>query len=252
MLVSDYNLAKRIEEISLNAWPSLQQMIYDGWLLRFAGGYTRRANSINGLYPGSLDPGQKINYCEQIYQKKGLTPTFRVTPFLDPPHLEALLEAAGYHKMGPTSLQILALTDLSLQAAPSAQIWPGPVEAWVSAYTGMNNVAPAYHPTLKAILGNIQPETCFMTLEEDGQPVACGLGVLEGPYVGLFDIVTHPARRGQGLGGKLIHSLLSWGRERGAQTAYLQVMLENSAALRLYAKLGFEELYRYWYRVPGV
>lgn len=251
MIASDYQLAKRIEEASLNAWPALQQMVYDGWLLRFAGGYTRRANSVNGLDPGVLDPREKVAYCEQIYQKKGLTPTFRVTPFLDPPHLEEILEEAGYQKAGQTSLQILDLTALPLQTTPSAQHWATPVEAWVDAYTRMNGVASIQHPALKAILGNILPEACFMSLVDGAETVACGLGVLEAPYIGLFDIVTHPARRGQGLGTKLIHNILSWARERGAQTAYLQVMLENSPALRLYDKLGFKELYQYWYRSPS-
>ena len=35
-----------IEELTLNAWPPLQTQLYDGWLLGFSGGYTRRANSV--------------------------------------------------------------------------------------------------------------------------------------------------------------------------------------------------------------
>jgi hypothetical protein len=27
---------KLIEEIAMNAWPSLQTMFYDGWIIRFA------------------------------------------------------------------------------------------------------------------------------------------------------------------------------------------------------------------------
>ena len=65
----------------------------------------------------------------------------------------------------------------------------------------------------------------------------------------MFDIVTHLQARRQGYGTQLVLSILAWARQRGAHTAYLQVMLHNAPALRLYSKLGFGEIYQYWYRV---
>ena len=40
---------KTIEDLSLNAWPSHQMQIYDGWILRFSYFYTHRTNCVDCL-----------------------------------------------------------------------------------------------------------------------------------------------------------------------------------------------------------
>ena len=54
----------RIEDAALNAWPSPRQMVYDGWLLRFTGGESKRVNSVNIRYASSLPLSEKIAFCE--------------------------------------------------------------------------------------------------------------------------------------------------------------------------------------------
>jgi ribosomal protein S18 acetylase RimI-like enzyme len=90
-----------------------------------------------------------------------------------------------------------------------------------------------------------------MTLIQDGQVIACGLGVQQAGYVGLLDIVTDEAFRSRGFGQQLVASILAWGKYNGASKAWLGVMLNNPPALRLYAKLGFREVYQYWYRIAS-
>lgn len=244
------NPHKNIEEISLNAWPCLQQILYDGWVLRFANGYTRRANSVNAIYGDTLDVDKKITRCVQIYRSRQLMPVFKITPFVHPPNLDALLAQAGFEKTAPTSVQLLDLSALPGQAnKATAKMWPSPTEAWIDSYVRMNQVARANLSTLKAILHNIAPQTCFTILLNQNQTVSCGLGVLEGRHVGLFDIVTDPAHRNNGFGTRLMLHILNWAKQQGAQKAYLQVMLNNAPALNLYAKMGFKEIYKYWYRV---
>jgi len=75
------------------------------------------------------------------------------------------------------------------------------------------------------------------------------MAVLQGEYVGLFDIVTDKDFRRRGYDRRLVSGLLQWAKENGARRAYLQVTLDNEAALSLYSGLGFIEAYRYWYRI---
>ncbi len=240
---------KIIEEVSLNAWPCLRQMLYDGWILRFANGYTRRANSVNPIYEGVQDVAEKIRRCEQIYQSKQLRTVFKITPFVHPANLDDVLAESGYEKEAPTSVQTLDLANISAQTTYSIQQWAKPAPEWVDHFGRMNKVAPENVPALRAILDNIAAMTCFATVQNEDQTVSCGLGVLDGNHVGFFDIVTDPAHRGKGFGTGLMLNILHWAKQNGATKAYLQVMLNNPPALNLYEKLGFKEIYQYWYRV---
>jgi ribosomal protein S18 acetylase RimI-like enzyme len=84
---------------------------------------------------------------------------------------------------------------------------------------------------------------------EKNKIISCGLGVLYSGYLGLFDIITDASYRQQGYGKLLIKNLINWGINNFAQTAYLQVMVNNIPAINLYSNLGFREQYQYWYRV---
>jgi ribosomal protein S18 acetylase RimI-like enzyme len=65
--------------------------------------------------------------------------------------------------------------------------------------------------------------------------------------VGFRTIEVDPAERGRRLGLLVMAELLEWGAERGATTAYLQVLGDNARAHQLYDGLGFVEHHRYRY-----
>lgn len=238
---------QRIEEASLNAWPASQQLFYDGWILRFAGGYTKRANSITPLFPSSIDLDQKIDFCEAIYARHDLPCVFRLPTFA-PSAIEQALAQRGYALVDPTLVLYRDIRQACFEGEASIQ--QEPLDQWIEIFGQLSNTSIDQQHSHTKILKNIFGQCLFATLRIDGQIVACGLGVLEHDIYGLFDIVTVPQWRNQGYGYRLVQAMLSWAIERGAAHAYLQVMMTNLPARHLYCKLGFQEMYQYWYRKP--
>ena len=245
----DIAAIRQIEEAGLNAWPATQQMFSDGWVLRFANGYTKRANSANPTYESVLDLDKKIDYCEWIYHQMGLPPIFRLTP-LAQEKLDLILDGRGYQKIDPTRVLTLSLAGWDSPAPEENSIRELPLEQWMGVFSEISGSLVEKQPAHAQILRNIINPYYAAALEISGKWVACGLGVLERDWFGLFDIVTHPDYRQQGLGTQLVSRMLDWAKSQGARQSYLQVMENNPPALGLYANLGYIDAYGYWYRVP--
>jgi ribosomal protein S18 acetylase RimI-like enzyme len=238
--------ARRIEEASLNAWPALQQLLYDGWLLRLSRGFTKRANSIAPLRAGELPLARKLEFCTEVYRRAGLDPVFRLATVHPLGDLDARLDALGWSRIDPTL--VLAIDLRRAKAPDTAAFVEIALDDWLSIYAELSGVPPAAQPLHRALLNGIALPHVFGAIEHAGKTVACGLAVVEDDVVGLFDVVTDPAARRAGHGTAVVTHLLERGAARGARTGYLQVVEGNAPARALYAAMGFTELYRYWYR----
>jgi RimJ/RimL family protein N-acetyltransferase len=238
-----------IEESSLAAWPALQQECYDGWILRYSMGYTKRSNSVNPIYPSSKDLNEKADYCEKWYQGKGLPTIFRITPFVSPQHLDPFLDARGYKKIDVTSVLTLQLSDLQIQPRPGIELRTINMGEWLQIYHRFKEETLQSQMLHRKILEAIPFKVRFVILLDAGHPVACGIGVVDKPIIGLFNLITIATQRKKGYGTDLLVSLLDWARGIEVELAYLQVVENNVAAMNLYAKCDFKKAYSYWYRV---
>jgi hypothetical protein len=119
-----------IEQASLRAWPALQQEFYDGWMLKFANGYTKRSNSVNSFSPSTTDLSEKITYCEKCYQDKQLIPIFRITPFSSPHDLDDHLRELGYEKINPTLVLTLKLDHFLIQQRSDTELQFMRIHEW--------------------------------------------------------------------------------------------------------------------------
>ena len=95
----------------------------------------------------------------------------------------------------------------------------------------------------------IPKETVCASVKKEGRIVATGLGILDRDYIGIYAIHVQEQYRRQGLARQICTGLLREGMKKGAENAYLQVVQGNLGAHRLYASLGFDHFYTYWFRV---
>ena len=241
-----------IEQLALNAWPGLNTYLHAGMVVRWANGYTKRANSATVLFDASWT-AEKQSWVEAFYAKRAQRPIFRLLSFTRPENFDLQLEAAGYEQLDLTAVMVLDLQKSSLTEEGSDRCKTIQLNEWLEIFhrldrSKLGNEKKMLH---HALLENIPGQLCPMVLYVGQEPAACGLGVLDGNAIGLFDIVTAETHRRQGYGKSLMQSILNWGIENGAAAGYLQVIKKNQPAIALYQKLGFTELYNYWYRAQA-
>ncbi len=240
-----------IEEISFNAWPSQQTLLYDGWAIRFAEGYSRRANAIYPLYDSCGDLDAKLDHCEGLYRSHGLPTIFKLTEASQPKGLDEVLATRGYEFDAPTLIKLLDLGGWSGEADPDVRLDETATPDWFEGYWQMSHSNPKHETAARQLLANISLPKALASLYHEGKLVASGLAVAQDGYMGMYDIVTDARYRRQGFARRLITTLLAWAKGLGVHTAYLQVMENNAPARALYEQLGYKDAYRYWYRVKA-
>lgn len=236
---------RRLEELGLNSSTPPGQLLYDGWLLRLLPGKAKRARSVNAVYPSTLPLDEKMAHCERLYRSRSLPAIFRMTPFSQPPMLDAALEARGYGRFDETSVESTRIA-ADVRADEAAR--PMDLADWVEA-VGELRGAPVQHRAshLARLRGSpliLQP----LAIRDERGVAATGLAIVEDDHAGLFDIITREDVRGRGHARRLVASLLFHARDVGARQAYLQVQCDNEVARRFYASFGFVQRYVYWYR----
>lgn len=236
---------RTLERLGLAAWPGLTERRLDGWLLRFGGGVSGRANSVSPLAPGRSLLSARLAAVEWAYRAHGLPPRYRLCPVVEPPELPGLLRARGYSERTTTAVETCPLDALPAPRAPGIDV--ADLDTWLALRVALLGQPLARRGTLRGLLARVPGPAPMIVLRHDGRPVAMGRAVVQGRWVGLFELLTRADRRNEGLGRQLVSCLADRARALGATRAYLQVEADNAPARALYRRLGFAPRYVYRY-----
>ncbi|HVH18443.1 MAG TPA: GNAT family N-acetyltransferase [Myxococcota bacterium] len=237
-----------LERAAARAWPPHEDAPLSGWRLRCGGARSRRLNSVRTARFEGSEVRPAIEQASAWYRERGLPPCFQLAEGAEPAGLDGRLAARGFAIVTPTTVmqapaeafigesgdgaavELLAEPTQEIVAALCDPSWPADVKA-----------------ERAALFARIPAPRRFALLRADGQPAAAGICVADGELAGIFSMRTARAFRRRGLGAQLLRALAAWARAERASQLYLQVE-DDSPALPLYQRLGFEAAYAYHYR----
>ena len=259
-----------MEELSLNAWPSRKIELYDGWLIRYSRNYTYRTNAVEQIGASTLPIPEKVAYCEDVYRTYGTPCHFKINPLIDP-SFDRFLSGRDYAIRHVTEVMTADLDNVRLSRCTSSEyefenrlglpscmhfeddvtvlLQEHVTDEWINGLFHLNGTSdPELRRIVPAMYYAIPKKTIVASVEIDGRMAASGLGICDRDFIGIYAIYVSPGCRRRHYASSVCSALLSQGKEQGAKHAYLQVVKGNIHAKSLYAALGFQDFYTYWFR----
>ena len=169
-------LIKTIEDLSLNAWPSHQIELYDGWILRFSYFYTHRTNSVEQFGNSTLTWREKIPYCESVYKRLGTPAVFKISPLVSP-DFDYVLENRGYAIQHTTNVMAMSMNAARLDAPyPDVTFCDNIPSEWIESLFRLKNTTnPIHRKVVPSMYQAILKETICASIRMDNQIISTGL-----------------------------------------------------------------------------
>ena len=236
-----------IELMLMRTWPALDEKIYDGWILRFSGGYTKRSNCINPLYESYFELEEKYEYCKKIYEEKKLPIVYKIIDTEVSIVVDEFLKNKGLEKRDMVTVKEIELTNVNYNLKNINVSW-GFNKEWYDFYVKENKLNKQEENIFKELLQKNDKNNMYVYKLEENEIIAVAMGVVEKNKIGIFNVYVKDTYRKKGYATEILEGLLVEARKINVEKAYLQVMETNEKAIKLYKKMGFVPKYRTWYR----
>lgn len=239
--------------VTARAWQPVESDPLGDWLLRAAGGFTRRANSALPLGDPGLPLGEALGRVGSWYEERGLPPYIQTATGAEGTQeaLCAELERHGWRREVSAQVRIAALApvgDLDADVTP-VRLTREPDTAWLSRYQRLSTPGPHVLRVLRS-----GPSVWFATAPgaTGGEaPAAIGRCVVDGRWAGFMAVEVAPEHRRRGLATAVMTALARRALDEGASAAWLQVEEDNEGARALYDGMGFATHHRHHHFRPA-
>ena len=235
---------RAIERLHVRAWPALETADVHGWLWRYSGGGSQRANSVSTVRFCGDDPVAALDEVKARYRTRGAVARFHTFDLTAPGGLTGLLQARGYVEGETTITMAKPATareppaDVSVTDRADAQ-WR---EVYLAAVTESRRAINA------KILDAVPRPCAWLACRRGGQVISSGLCVVDGAFAVVECMATRGEARRQGGADAVLAGIEAWAVAHGVRTLALQVVAANAPALALYRGFGFAPVAtnRFW------
>jgi GNAT superfamily N-acetyltransferase len=247
-----------LQRVMVEGWPPTERAAVGGWMLRAAGGFTGRANSVLPLGDPGMPLPEAVQAAERWYAERQLRPMFTLFGpqgfAVDDDVLGTVLTRRGYTDVNRSVVMTTAVASLLAATrgrGPSAA-GTAPVavregnEPWPQWWDASDDRRRRSRDAAQAIMAG-SPDQVFLSVETGGQTVGTARVAFARAWAGVFGVHVEPGSRRLGLASALMGAAAKHARARGVASMYLQVEATNEAALGLYRDLGCVTHHEYVY-----
>jgi len=237
-----------LERATLDAVAPPVVEAFPGWLLPFEQSTIGRAKSAVPLSHATQDASMLQKIVDR-YTAHQLPAAFRVADVASLENIHQELRRLGFTPQQPTLVQIgsaaRVLDLLSAQTTTPVTVTEHPTQSWSDVYTapGFDAVDGAHRVQALSRSATV----LFASLADAQGPVAAGTASFSQGWASLHGLRTAERARGRGLAGCVVAALAQQAIARGIDRVFLQVDENNTPALALYQRAGFQTAWRYHY-----
>lgn len=244
----------KYQKMFFNIWPPKHYFFLNGWILTFTGGVTGRSNSVLAVNYTGINLDEDIRFVESVYTKYNLPVRFKLSECTDPPELEEELLKRDY-VYSDYSIRTMGSDIQEIKTPMNEELVYEFTDEDSSEFSYFLETFPLNYTEDQQIMAEITqriiiPKKRFILARKEKNIVGSIMAVLD-PQGCMYiaELFIHPEFRRQKIGYSLLTEAMQWGKNLGASKYWLHVENDNTKAIVLYKKLGFQIWYSYRYLV---